>query len=49
MLKNKLILSGLVIIMISLSSCGIFHKNDCNCPHFGKVKAPAKQEIKGRV
>jgi len=36
MLKNKFILLG-AMLLISLSSCGIFHK-DCGCPHFGKVK-----------
>jgi len=36
MLKNKLILIG-AILLISLSSCGIF-KKDCGCPKFGKVK-----------
>jgi len=42
MLKNKVLLSGL-ILLISISSCGIFHK-DCGCPHFGKVKTLPKQE-----
>jgi hypothetical protein len=37
MLKNKLIIAGLVLI-VSFTSCGIF-KKDCGCPHFGKVKS----------
>jgi hypothetical protein len=36
MLKNKFVIIGL-LGLISLSSCGIFHKG-CGCPHFGKVK-----------
>jgi hypothetical protein len=47
MLKRKLSLTVLAVVMISLSSCGIFHKNDCNCPHFGKVKTPVTQAQKG--
>jgi len=37
MQKSKWMLLGLLGLMISFSSCGIFHKS-CNCPHFGKVK-----------
>jgi len=37
MLKNKLIKAGLAVLIITFSSCGIFHKS-CNCPKFGKVK-----------
>ncbi len=33
MLKNKFVLLGLLAIL-SLSSCGIFHKG-CGCPTFG--------------
>jgi hypothetical protein len=41
MKKNKLFIIGL-IGLLNLSACGIF-KKDCGCPHFGKVKTPAKQ------
>ncbi len=36
MLKKKLIIIG-VSGLITLSSCGIFHKN-CHCPKFSKIK-----------
>ncbi|MDB5008488.1 MAG: hypothetical protein JWQ84_1493 [Mucilaginibacter sp.] len=36
MQKNKWVVFGLAGL-ISLSSCGIFHKS-CNCPHFGVIK-----------
>jgi hypothetical protein len=36
MKKNKLLILGVVVLM-SVSSCGIFHKG-CGCPTFGKVK-----------
>jgi hypothetical protein len=36
MLKNKLHLMALVLL-VSLSSCGIFHKG-CGCPTFGQTK-----------
>jgi len=38
MVKNKFIVLGAMIVLIGLSSCGIFKKS-CNCPHFGKVKS----------
>ncbi len=41
MLKNKVVLLILGGVMISLSSCGIFHKG-CGCPHFGSVKTQIK-------
>jgi len=41
MKKVKYIVLG--IIVIGLSSCGIF-KKDCGCPHFGKT-LPAKTTI----
>jgi len=45
MLRNKFIIVG-VLALISLSSCGIFHK-DCGCPHFGMNKtAPARANAK---
>jgi hypothetical protein len=34
-MKKKLLLIGLLGLM-TLSSCGIFHKG-CGCPHFGRV------------
>jgi len=37
MVKNKFIVLGAFVLLMSLSSCGIFKKG-CNCPHFGKVK-----------
>jgi len=37
MVKNKFIVLGAMIVLIGLSSCGIFKKS-CNCPHFGKIK-----------
>ncbi|MFD2872847.1 hypothetical protein ACFS5N_10240 [Mucilaginibacter ximonensis] len=40
MIKTKFILVGLGLLL-SATSCGIF-KKDCGCPHFGKIKAPAK-------
>jgi hypothetical protein len=36
MLKNKFVII-LLLGVVSLSSCGIFHKG-CNCPKFGEVK-----------
>ncbi|MEO7880097.1 MAG: hypothetical protein ABIR72_10645 [Mucilaginibacter sp.] len=30
-----------VVAAVILSSCGLF-KKDCNCPHFGMKKLPAK-------
>jgi len=36
MLKNKFIYLVLLAVM-GLSSCGIFHKG-CGCPEFGKIK-----------
>jgi hypothetical protein len=36
MKKSKLILA-MAIVLVSLSSCGIFKKG-CGCPHFGKIK-----------
>jgi hypothetical protein len=36
MTKSKLILA-VAIVLVSLSSCGIFKKG-CGCPHFGKIK-----------
>jgi hypothetical protein len=38
MIKNKFILFGAAIMLMSISSCGIFKKN-CGCPHFGKIKS----------
>ena len=38
MKKIKYVILG--IIVVGLSSCGIF-KKDCGCPHFGK-NIPAK-------
>ncbi len=40
MLKHKIILFG-VILLISLSSCGIFKKG-CGCPPVSKVKMAGK-------
>jgi hypothetical protein len=36
MQKLKISLLVLVIISMTASSCGLFHKS-CNCPHFGRV------------
>lgn len=36
MLRNKFLILAL-LGLISLSSCGIFHKG-CNCPKFGEIK-----------
>lgn len=36
MKRKKVILIGL-LALVSLSSCGIFHKG-CGCPHFGAIK-----------
>lgn len=38
--KNKWVAFALFIIL-SLSSCGIFHKG-CNCPKFGGAKSIVK-------
>jgi len=37
MLKNKLYLAAGLILLISLSSCGIFHKG-CGCPPISMIK-----------
>ena len=37
MTKNKLLLFVLLLITVSLSSCGIFGKG-CGCPEFGYAK-----------
>jgi thiol:disulfide interchange protein len=39
MTKSKLILLAAVMVLMSLSSCGLFKKS-CNCPHFGKIELP---------
>jgi len=36
MKKNKILLIAL-FSLLSLSSCGIFHKS-CHCPHFGAIR-----------
>jgi hypothetical protein len=43
MLKRKWILIG-VLGLISLSSCGIFHKG-CGCPHFGRVDVRMRNDV----
>jgi len=35
MVKNKLIILVVIVLVISLSSCGIFG-GGCGCPTFGK-------------
>ena len=45
MIKNKFILLGAAVMLMSITSCGIFKKS-CNCPHFGKVKARDMQMCK---
>jgi len=37
MLKNKFAVIILLGLVVSISSCGIFHKG-CGCPTFGRVK-----------
>jgi hypothetical protein len=37
MIKNKLLLFVLLLVVTSLSSCGIFGKG-CGCPEFGYMK-----------
>jgi hypothetical protein len=37
MKKNKLFILAGVVVLLSFSSCGIFHKG-CGCPTFGAVK-----------
>ena len=37
MAKSKLMVLAGVIVLMSLTSCGIFKKG-CGCPHFSKVK-----------
>jgi hypothetical protein len=44
MLRNKIIKIGLAVLIITLSSCGIFHKG-CNCPKFGKVKKDVQMRV----
>lgn len=39
MIKSKFLLLGF-LVLLSLSSCGIFHKG-CGCPTFGKIKLAA--------
>jgi hypothetical protein len=36
MLKNKWIILGLVVVVVSFTSCGIF--KGCGCPKVSKVK-----------
>ena len=43
-MKRKVILLGL-LGLISLSSCGIFHKG-CGCPHFGAIKVEKFENLK---
>lgn len=43
MIRRKAYLVVVVLAVMSLSSCGLFHKS-CNCPHFGnnlKKSSPA--------
>lgn len=44
MAKSKLMVFVGVIVLMSLTSCGIFKKG-CGCPHFGKVKTPNMKMI----
>ncbi|WP_162499854.1 hypothetical protein [Mucilaginibacter terrigena] len=43
-MKKVKLLSAALLLTAVFSSCGLF-KKDCNCPHFGSVKA-AKTSIK---
>jgi len=45
MIKSKFILFVAAVMLMSISSCGIFKKS-CNCPHFGKVKTQDVQICK---
>ncbi|HTE01688.1 MAG TPA: hypothetical protein VK668_20510 [Mucilaginibacter sp.] len=46
MKKIKYIL--LLMLIASLSSCGLFKKN-CNCPHFSKVNTTPNPQIAVRA
>lgn len=45
MAKSKLMVLAGVIVLMSLTSCGIFKKG-CGCPHFGKINIPDMQMCK---
>jgi hypothetical protein len=45
MVKSKFVLLFGTVILMSLSSCGIFKKG-CGCPHFGKIKTQHVQMCK---
>lgn len=44
MAKSKLMVFVGVIVLMCLTSCGIFKKG-CGCPHFGKIKTTTVEMI----